>query len=362
MRTTWALLGLLCFAVAGTAAAQDFSADPYTDFDPLVHGLPDESAVPSRGIPSYTVPGDGCDGACQECAGDWTSTYAAVELTFLKPYFSTNTAAIDNQTDDFSFASTNMVAFSSPMTLAPRVWIGRTLARGYGGRIGYWYLTETPADITLSPAGSGFGTVSSPILINNSDYVPTTSNPDDAFTASSELTVYTIDGEGTKYAQVGDWQLCATGGLRYGSIAQSYLANVTDSAGDVRSTASFGHHFIGVGPTLSLELIRPLNPCWAAFGRARGSVLFGNVKNRLTAVEDADLDSPFTTSQTNNQSGVVPIGELRVGVERVVQTPYAEWFLRVALEGQFWLNVGSAAQSTGDLGLFGFTTALGVSF
>ena len=99
------------------------------------------------------------------------------------------------------------------------------------------------------------------------------------------------------------------------------------------------------------------------FSNARASLLFGEGETSLTAGEDLDLASAFTTTRTSSNDDLLPILEAQWGVDwRAPITPCHDFFLTAALEGQWWSGVGSASDDDSDLGLLGFVLGLGLRY
>ena len=91
--------------------------------------------------------------------------------------------------------------------------------------------------------------------------------------------------------------------------------------------------------------------------------LFGDGDATLTAGEDLDLASAFTTTRTSSSDDLLPILESQVGVDwRRAITPCHDFYVSAALEGQWWGGVGTAADDDADLGLFGVAIGLGLQY
>jgi hypothetical protein len=231
-----------------------------------------------------------------------------------------------------------------------------------GLRATWWQFDHDAATTSANPPANGFGRVAAPPF---GDVDISTTIPTDVLTATSGLNVYSIDLEITKQSEFDGWQLGATCGVRYASASQKYLAQTRDSGSDLLGQIGFRHWMDGVGPTLSLSGSVPLTSSWSLFGNGRGSLLFGRATSLLTAGEDLDLSTSFTTTNTNYRDDLLPIAELQLGLRwsgdarsRSRLRPFGT----VAMEAQNWSGVGNAVSEDGSLGFFGFTSGLGASW
>jgi hypothetical protein len=124
-----------------------------------------------------------------------------------------------------------------------------------------------------------------------------------------------------------------------------------------RTTVS---NFDGVGPTLFVELKRPvIGTGLSLVANARGSVLFGDSQMRIDAAE-AEVEEPLFALQLEREA-VMTVGEFQVGVEYERQLGYgALGFVQCLWEGQVWSN---SAGILGDdtLGLMGVAFNVGIT-
>jgi len=312
---------------------------------------------------------DGCAGpvspSCTACASprigccQYGSFVAAFDFAVLSAHFEDNRAFTVMQSDGVSFESFSDTEFDYKLELTPRVWVGFESFSGLGLRAGYWHYDHAPAIVSASPPANGFGRVSHPPFgdVDISSTIPT-----DTFTAATDLDAYVIDFEATKSIAFGSWSMQVSGGLRYASIEQSYLAGLVNGAGVARGAIDFSHRLQGAGPTASLAVFRPITPGTTLFALARGSLLYGQGESRLNAGEDLDLANPFYTTTVAERDDVLPIGEIQLGVQwSGNKMPYGGWtpFLRLAAESQLWSGAGGAASEDGDLEFVGFNASVG---
>ena len=286
---------------------------------------------------------------------------AGVEFTFLKPHFSGSNVAFSTLTSDGStFETLTDTDFAYDTDLAPRVWVQAAVGANLGFRATYWQFDHEASPAVANPPANGFGRISHPSF---GDVDLSTTIPDTQFDANTALNAYAVDLEFTKAAQVGCSAMQLGVGLRYAEAEQNYAGQLQDAAAAVQGTIDFSHQINGIGPTVSLRSERPLTPRVLVFGLARGAVLFGEGESVLTAIEDQDLDTPFTTNRTIRRDDFLSIGELQVGLKWTsAMVGPVQPYLQVALEGQLWNGVGNASSVDGTLGFFGLNAAIGTNW
>jgi len=295
------------------------------------------------------------------CGTVCPTLYAGVELTFLTPRFSDNLAYTLMQSDGINFRSFTPTEFNYDLSLSPRVIVGTQLDQEIGFRATWWHFDQSPETLSVQPPANGFGSITHPPF-ENVDI--STTIPGETFQASTSLKAYTLDFELTKQHRVSCWTIGVAGGVRYAELDQQYLAQTTNVAGTLSGRIDYDRGISGFGPTLSLYGSVPINRCMELFVRGRGSILFGEAESRFTAGEDLDLTTPFSTSRDTTRDDLLSIGEIQLGVDWRGGRWCNVWqpFASIALEAQHWNGVGNAVSEDGNLGFFGFSTALGVAW
>ncbi len=321
----------------------------------------------------------GCSDGCYECGDIVCETgccdtvgcsgcnrgakfFAGYTATFLQPRFSENIAFTTTESDGATFNTITNTEFNYDHEYAPRVNFGWEHQDGIGMRATWWHL-DTEADTeTTNPPANGFGSITHPTFgtVDISTAIPT-----DVFTASSSIEAYTVDLEGTKQTSFCGWDFGVGGGLRYANLEQTYLAQMSDNASTLRGEIDYRSSIEGFGPTISLNASRPLTRRLDLFCRARGSLLYGDGKSTLSAGEDLDLASPFTTNQSTSRDDLLSIGEVQLGLKwqgvkrsHRIFTPY--W--SIGLESQYWSGVGNATSQDGSIGFFGGNVSVGLDW
>jgi hypothetical protein len=304
-----------------------------------------------------TAPCDSCD--MPYTRQRWSRWNAGFAFAFVEPRYSNN-AALTVSDSGTSSATATETRFDYDLELSPRLWLEWGCAESWGWRVQWWQLDEDANQVLAEAPASGLGLVA-PVDFPEIDI--SVSLPGETLRADSHVKLYAIDFEGMRQVDFGCWSLMAAGGLRYASIEQEYRAEATNTAGAQSGAIQENRSLEGIGPTFLLEVRRPLTPRVAVFSNARASLLFGDGETTLTAGEDLDLVSAFTTTRSSANDDLLPILEAQWGVDwRTSITPCHDFYLTAALEGQWWSGVGSASDGDADLGLFGFVFGLGLQY
>ncbi|MEN1678274.1 MAG: Lpg1974 family pore-forming outer membrane protein [Planctomycetota bacterium] len=298
----------------------------------------------------------GCYGVCLPAA----VFYAGFEAVFVKPRFEENVAFTVMEANGASFESFSDSEFDFDLEFTPRVFLGWRQGDGVGLRATWWRLDSATAAASANPPTNGFGLITHPAFgtVDISSEIQT-----DLFTATADLEAYSIDLEATKETSFYGWRLGVAGGVRYARAEQGYVAELLNGGGQRRGLIDYRQSIDGIGPTISLAASRPFHNSINLFCKARASVLLGDGESRLTAIEDADLSTPFDTTRTTGRDDLLSISELQVGFRWQADSGRTyRPFLSAALEGQVWNGAGNATSEDGTLGLFGFNTGVGMDW
>lgn len=333
-------------------------AMPYDMGPPMLgHDMPYDMGPGSYGVEGC---GDCCDavgcGSCTPAA----RFYATFEAVFVKPRYESNVAFTVMESNGTSTESFTEREFDYDLEFSPRVYVGWRHCDGIGFRAGWWQFDHAAAPMEASPAANGFGRIIPPQF---GDIDISTNVPTDVFAASTTLNAYAIDIEATKETEFCSWNFGVGGGIRYAYVEQGYLAQTSDASGDALGAIDYRQTIEGFGPTISAHAVRPINCQTALFCKARGSLLFGDGESSLTAGEDLDLTTPFTTTRTTSRDDLLTIAEIQLGLQWHSNYYHVyQPFFSVAMEGQVWDGAGTATSEEGALGFFGFNTGAGVQW
>jgi hypothetical protein len=309
-----------------------------------------------------------------ECVCPWLCTLrwycpdvhltAEVGATILWPYWNSNPAFVASVAGPV--ASTRQTDFSYDAQFVPQLSLEMQGFGGLGFRAGWWGFAMSDTQFALGPAASA-----APLGPQAAGLRPT-----DSLGAFSRLRLDVWDFEATEDLTVGPWWMRFAGGVRYAHLAEAYNATVRDATGTPVQEVFSGHNFNGAGPTFAFSVNRPLGCTHLyLYGNCRGSVLFGTAKQSASLIGGAFTD---TQDGSSNSHGVLPVGEVEVGLGWECDYGLAHVFVRGGLVGQIWHAagnssrsavevpalgpVGSSAPVDSDLGLFGLALRAGIAY
>jgi len=268
-----------------------------------VDALADQVAELRARVDQLSSGGSG-SGACYRAG--W---YSGVEAVYVKPYFEEGVAASPSY--DFE--------------VSPRVWLGYQTSSGLGWRVRYWQFDHD----------------ANPVV-----------DPLDGLERHS-LQAQVLDLDVTQFLSFGGFEMTASGGVRYAR----FKADSFDATNGTMNT-----DFEGIGPTLALDMRRPLGNRLSLIANGRTSVLFGD-----TRLQRAD-DPVFGAFTVTKDDDLVCSLETQVGFEYVLFGNGRRLALRALMEGQLWgmafEQPDELGPATGDAGhddmggFFGFTLGL----
>jgi hypothetical protein len=191
----------------------------------------------------------------------------------------------------------------------PRFFLGWRNDEGFGFRTRYWNLNGAATP-----------------------YVDRTQGKNQ--TISQSLNLQYLDVELTQLSCLGGFEMEFGGGLRY---AHSHTNTLLEpSGGSIR----FASNFDGVGPTMALNIYRPMwSDNWAFFGTARGSLLFGPSSYEQSYYSGGAL---LQTGDNETPLDLTAIVEAQVGLERSWWFERGRFSIRSAFEAQYWTGAGSS--------------------
>jgi hypothetical protein len=350
-----AVLGLTGLAVP--AGAQDAQLVSYEELLDRVARLEQEVAE----APSVPM----APPAAAETSTDDGGFYGVYENVFVTPYFSQNTSMVIGG----GTANVAVRQFNWDLEYSSRFEFGNVDACSHTGwRVRYWHFDHSENDrsvqaggnqIQISPdALSGFGIQT----VNNGEIA----------SATHSLRMSVLDMEMLKRELSTDGGFTASVGLRYARIDQWNRGRILAANGALIVNNSLNHNFEGIGPTLFGEYLKRFEcSYWGAFINARGSLLYGESNYRY---DERNANGAINQTGRNiNDQDLLANAEMQIGADYRRPTGSChEFFLRIALEAQYWHNAGSASADTNgsananaqdaDLGFLGFTIATGLDW
>jgi hypothetical protein len=356
-------------------------------------------AVPEPG-PGMVPPGSWVG---ETGGASWGHVTGGAGTYFLKPYGQGGEAFTTLTTTTVPAAvgaastttSSTITPFTHGAEFSPLVWLGYVTPDGLGARVRWWRFSEASSQQT------GFGPSVTPASVPGVPFTTTTIGAAEPFglefieldstdlpgvlvgpgtvTAAEELRLNVWDFEATEDFSCGNWRGLVAFGARYAAMANTYLATgslvmVSPTGATTTLTETLGSHtdFNGIGPTLAVELRRCLGgPRLSIFASARGALLFGTTRqggfdvNELARVNPAgvlvsDRTGQDTTFHDHQQA--ISVGEVELGAEWSRCFGSFTPFVRAAVVGQTWMEVGTATDVDGDLDFIGLSLTAGVNF
>jgi hypothetical protein len=356
-------------------------------------------ALPEPG-PGVVPPGDW---VAEAGGANWGHVTGGAGVYFLKAYgqgeeaFTTVTTTASPAGPGIgatTTTSTGVTPFRHGAEFAPLLWLGYVCPDGLGARVRWWYFSEgstlqtsfgqstTPAAVPGVPVTTTQIGAAEPFGLEFVELVSTDAPGDlvgpGTVTASEHLRLNVMDFEATEEFALGGWRGLVACGARYAMLTNTYLATgslvTVAPVGRVTTLAeTLGSHsdFDGIGPSLAFELRRGIcGPRLSIFAGARGALLFGNIKQggfdliTTTVVAPSGATTVGVSAATAEQSRpeAVPVLEVELGAEW--SRCMGGWtpFVRAAVVGQTWMEVGTGTNVDGDLSFVGLSLTAGVNF
>jgi len=359
MQKTVSLL-LLCaialVAVASAEAAQTTVTPTGAPTDPSVARvayLEDKVATPEPTVAN----GQGnccdtccedtcCESCCQPCLCGNPGIIGGYDFLWLKPHFS-NAVSYASVFDDGADEVETLFGYPADYSFTPRFWLGYKGYNGLGFRVRYEQFDQqlmnegltAPADTTLYYEG-----------------ISAAAGEELHFQNWMELHV--VDFDFTKDFEWRCATLTAGAGLRYAKIQYNSVGHVSDVA--VLETVASERGVEGIGPTVFVDFKAPIRQsALSLVGGLRGSVLFGRSRGTLVWTDLIEEESYTERGNGNRTMGVLE-GSLGLQYDRCL-TNGVEGFVRLAWEGQLWLDAGSPTTPDSDMGMEGLCIAVGIN-
>ena len=278
----------------------------------------DETAI-AKGIAGVRLESEAATESLAEetdAAGCWRRRHfvAGVEATYLKPQVDDAPLSFSNGA---GLATSSAIATFDDLEAAPRIWLGLENEEGRGIRARYWFLDAHDSAYDLFFAGGIF-----PV----------------AYSASTELEVYTIDLEYTHRRCFGNWHVLGSFGVRHGAMDRTDVLTAFDSATTLTSQILSDRQLHGTGITSGIEATRPVGERGLhLFLGLRSSTLWGTDKalgtNLMTTPGGIFLQVVAVEDETE-----LYILEVQSGLlwSREIESLDSSVFARLVFEFQYW--------------------------
>lgn len=397
MKRTWlsCALGALLWQ-AGPSPAQVIETVPGQTPSTIVSTVTGQTPVVIESTP-YVENSGGNNGRRQ------TGFYVGGGFYYLTPRWG-DARAFDIQTTftptgaaNASTVSTSTTFLDHDADFAPKVVLGYTGETGFGIRGSWWQLRSSAEQSATLPANGATGGTTTYLIVlpginraaddvtlggggtNNANQgvlsIASAAGISTPIVISSRLELDVVDLEATQLFQSGPWNLLITGGARYARLDQSYSAIANSPAnpgvtGPISRSMQLSNVFEGVGPQLSLEVLRRLGWGFSIYGNGRAGVLFGQrrLSSTINIQDPQNAGGPINTTftQARSDQDTLPYVEFEGGLQYMTNWGSTSPFLRAGVVGQNWFNAGTPSSNAqtrgGDLGLFGFQLSAGLNF
>jgi hypothetical protein len=280
--------------------------------------------------------------------------YAGFSLVFAKPYYK---ESFEATTISLATGTMDLVPFSQDFNATPRIWAGYVGPNGLGVRATYWQFSHDGNPLTITP--DPFSVAAAQVV---SVIFPATiiaGGQGQVLQTTSNLRLDTFDLEGTQQFSLGMMSMVASGGIRYALLEQKSEAMVLDG-GRPQQVLSWSRRFEGIGPTIGLDIRRPVGDWgFALVGGGRGALLFGHKNIDRFLMSGSESELPFL--RLTGADEVVGCGQLELGVEWERQLEHGGFlFVRGTWEGQLWTDAG--APTLTFLGFQGIGLSCGLGY
>lgn len=300
------------------------------------------------------------DCGCSECDFGChpSGVYAGGAAVWYRPFFEDNIAITRSTLVGPGAFVTESTSFHYDYEVTPRVWLGYVADGGLGIRGQYWQFDAQAQPVALADGDNlTFLAVAANNAANTIGLNQTTGDGN-ALVANHSLKLEIADLEATKRIYGGYTTMVFSGGARYVQMEQDFRATGLAPNGQIVGLFQHRLTYEGVGPTVALDLRRPLG--WSPLsliGGARGSILFGSTDQLIVSEVPGQIGVGV-----REEEEVMSILETQFGLEWAYHiAANGRFFVSGVIEAQLWQNAGSASLDTGDLGLIGFGLNAGLA-
>jgi hypothetical protein len=336
---------------------QGATADPGCDCVPSYsYGSCD--CAPSYGNCGGYAPS--CDCCCGPCPQGW---YVGGEFVYLQPRwkgFDAYTLTAIN----FGVGGDTITTVGHDYDYEPsaRFWAGYSGCYGLGVRASWWHFEHhaNPQAVAVPI---------DPLRFLFANGVLLGADEGQTLNAAQSLELQTIDLEITNTFSACGGHIVAGYGLRYlkAEVVTNEQTAVTGTATPI-FLGQVTENFEGLGPTVSLEFLRPLCfPCWSLYTNLRGTLAFGEQRQD----EAVALVGVETNVAARRADEPMAVAELQIALQWCAWG----WFARAGWQAQYWDDVASdfgvlgaggngveGSNARSDLGLQGFFIAAGLQY
>jgi hypothetical protein len=290
-----------------------------------------------------------------------------------------------------STGASTITNFDYGVVICPRLVFGAQWDNGWGFRTAWLYFHEQAPTFTIF-TGNTYTVSSIPVpgaapVVAPGPNSRATGILKDAVSVGALLHLNVWDWEAFYQTQLGQWLVGPSLGVRYATMSQNYNVERGNS-GTVRASngtttqiradidvLQTGHRFDGFGPTIAMDLVRPIGNTGLRFyatprtsvicGSAgtttmRFSELFETITPRVGASRNVRTSSG--TYSATSSSIAMPVLEAEVGGEWSRDFERHRAFVRCGMVDQEWFDAGDAINVHGALGFIGLALTAGLVY
>ena len=276
--------------------------------------------------------------------------YAAYELAVLAPVYSNSPAFYTHDTVAATPESAELTEFGWDLEASHRFELGYlSPSTNIGWRARYWFFDGGASETSADDVDVKIGVADDPDIAI--DTIAGGGDPDFLqANASTELDV--VDFEAVSKRFVYNNQVTFSGGLRYANIQHNYAGFDVDptvaAPNNVQTAMLTDFNYQGVGPTVSLASRRRIGcSCWSLNTEGRTSLLFGQGDARWDRIGNSGAGTPLDPVGNSdviiqeNDLRILPVAELRLGLDYRRELGGTLLELGTGVEGQVWFNGGT---------------------
>jgi hypothetical protein len=345
------IVSLVATSYSSAVHAQDeevtISMSNYEDLLNRMDSIESREAAPQW---SSSRPRHCSNGACG-AEGGYFSSY---ELVLLNPVYSNSTAFYTHDTAPAVPENATLTEFDWDMEVSHRLELGYlSPSTNLGWRARYWFFDSNTSVNSVADASVKVGVADDPDIAL--DTISAT-DPDflQAF-ASTEIDAVDLEFVSKRFIY---HNLVTFGaGLRYADIQHNYQGLDVDPTlagpNNVQAALRTDFNFEGIGPTISLASRRRIGGTdfgWNVEGRT--SILFGQGDALWQRLDDGGVaGNPLAIKDAivhNNETRVLPVTELRMGIDYRSYHGQTRYDFGMGLETQVWFNGGTPLEAGQD--------------
>ncbi|MEM9353520.1 MAG: Lpg1974 family pore-forming outer membrane protein [Planctomycetota bacterium] len=275
--------------------------------------------------------------------------FAAYELAVLAPVYSNSTAFYTHDTVPSTPESAVLTEFGWNLEASHRFELGYlSPSTNLGWRARYWFFDGGASETSAADVDVKIGVADDPDIALDT----ITAGDPDFLQANASTAIDVVDFEAFSKRFVYSNQVTFSGGVRYANIQHNYAGFDVDptiaAPNNIQTALLTDFNFEGVGPTVSLASRRKIGcSCWSWNAEGRTSLLFGQGDARWDRIGNSGAGTPLDpvgnsdVITQDNDLRIVPVAELRLGLDYRRALGSTVFEFGTGAEGQVWINGGT---------------------